>query len=366
MTPGGWPQRAIGTWLLIIVSGVLFAVDLATGRSLLELGAKSAQIWSGELHRLVLPTFLHADIRHILFNMYALLIFGQIVEGILGTRRFLVLYLVGGAVGYIASLLWLPGVPAVGASASVFALMGFTLHYRLRREPLRWLPLDTAFAQIFILNGLIAWFIPNVDHLAHAGGLVGGMLCGSLLGLGRQSKTQGPTRREAATAALVLALILYVGLQPLAIAQLIDRIDPISAQRIDHHFRGYFLAYQASGAVLLWRYADEQDDWNFDGDHFRVDPERPVQLGIFWRWEPGARYEPEARLDYTITWQQDGETVQQAPGVATAVEADRNLVYLRSYTPVLSGQEFTGAWTVTADALEGRFVTLRARISSTR
>lgn len=81
-----------------------------------------------ELWRLIGFQFLHANIGHLFANMLGMFMFGGIVERALGSRRFLVYYLlcgVGGALFYalLASIGWLdPGI-LVGASAGIFGMI---------------------------------------------------------------------------------------------------------------------------------------------------------------------------------------------------------------------------------------------------
>ena len=88
-------------------------------------------VYRGQVWRLLTFQFLHASPMHLFMNMIGLFLFGQIVEGQLGARRYLAFYLlcgVAGAVAYV--LLWACGiliddaaVPMVGASAGVFGVM---------------------------------------------------------------------------------------------------------------------------------------------------------------------------------------------------------------------------------------------------
>lgn len=91
-------------------------------------GFFGAQIW-----RLITFQFLHGDLFHVLFNMYALYMFGPIVERWWRSKPFLIFYLVSGMAGALFfALLWaLPGVldgtspntPLVGASAGIFGIL---------------------------------------------------------------------------------------------------------------------------------------------------------------------------------------------------------------------------------------------------
>jgi membrane associated rhomboid family serine protease len=94
----------------------------------------SAAIGHFQIWRFITYQFLHADMMHILFNMFALYMFGQLIESYLGRRRYLAFYLlsgIGGGVLYvILTMLGFFGaarisaqVPLVGASAGIFGVL---------------------------------------------------------------------------------------------------------------------------------------------------------------------------------------------------------------------------------------------------
>jgi membrane associated rhomboid family serine protease len=76
--------------------------------------------------------FSHEDILHILFNMLGLYWFGRIIHDLIGNRRLINLYILGGLAGGILYLIFYNTIPyfqnqaagssMVGASASVFAI----------------------------------------------------------------------------------------------------------------------------------------------------------------------------------------------------------------------------------------------------
>lgn len=144
---------SVTTWLLVIniamyvLNNVLMparqVVDRATGQVVgflpgfwESIGAFTVadaisrlQVW-----RFISFQFLHANLGHILFNMFALYMFGTLIEQYLGRRRFLAFYLIsgiGGAVMYVILRtlgFFGPGpetahVPLVGASAGIFGLL---------------------------------------------------------------------------------------------------------------------------------------------------------------------------------------------------------------------------------------------------
>ncbi|MGY4514838.1 rhomboid family intramembrane serine protease [Lysobacter sp. HA18] len=85
-----------------------------------------AAVSDGHLARLVTALFLHADWAHLVGNLLFLLIFGVPAERAMGPWRFLTLFLVGGAVANLATVLAI-GTPdrlIIGASGAVSALIG--------------------------------------------------------------------------------------------------------------------------------------------------------------------------------------------------------------------------------------------------
>ena len=85
----------------------------------------AAQPW-----RMITSAFLHSPgtVPHILFNMYALFVFGPVLERLLGGGAFLALYLVAAFGGSVGVLLYLaPGTAVLGASGAIFGLLGALL-----------------------------------------------------------------------------------------------------------------------------------------------------------------------------------------------------------------------------------------------
>lgn len=145
--------------------------------------------------------WLHAPpvgfwVTHILFNMLTLSIFGGPVEARLGSRRFAVLYLLGGltaAFFYLGQAWWEAGFSVatlhqntqeiVGASGAVLAVVAaFAVYYpdaRLFIFPIPF-PIRARKAVIFfIVLSVVFMFVPAlsfIGHSAHIGGLVAGFL----------------------------------------------------------------------------------------------------------------------------------------------------------------------------------------------
>ena len=122
--------------LVMIATYVWIALlpdDAAWREALLRWGTLSGSVtdWGAALRderllTLLSALFIHADVMHLVGNLLFLLIFGLPAERSLGAWRFLVLFLLGGALANLAAAL-LMGAPArsiIGASGGVSAVIG--------------------------------------------------------------------------------------------------------------------------------------------------------------------------------------------------------------------------------------------------
>ena len=182
-----------------------------------RMGAKNdAAIFErGEWWRVVSCNWLHAGVIHLLFNMAAIYQLGVDLERAFGFWRIGTLYLAAGIFGTIVSIVFLPGTLSVGASASVFGLVGaawadvlinFAARGTLRGSGACGLLFATL---LNVCVGLTPW----VDNFMHLGGLVAGVVVGvSLFAKKSYDERTGERRRTLSqeTCALLAALLLIV------------------------------------------------------------------------------------------------------------------------------------------------------------
>ena len=86
----------------------IFLVAYLTGRTELTIrfGQINQLVLDGEWYRMITAAFLHADIMHIGFNMYALYLFGPQIERQMGAMPFAAMYLsaaLAGSAAYLVS-----------------------------------------------------------------------------------------------------------------------------------------------------------------------------------------------------------------------------------------------------------------------
>jgi len=130
-------------------------------------------VQEGQVWRLVTGGFLHAGLMHLAFNMLALWVLGSLLEPVMGTMRFGILYFVSLLGGAFGALLLSPHSPTVGASGAVFGLMGGAFVIMRNRG---FNPLESGLALWMGLNLLITFVVPGISIGGHLGGLAGGVL----------------------------------------------------------------------------------------------------------------------------------------------------------------------------------------------
>ena len=133
--------------------------------------------------RFVTSIFLHAGISHLVFNMFALIMFGNYLELRVGSRKFLEIFLIAGIVGNLAYFLTNPfgKIPAVGASGGIYGIIGaLAMIQPSLIVYVGYVPMPLIFAAlIWALISFIGMFIPsNIAHQAHLAGLIVGALYG--------------------------------------------------------------------------------------------------------------------------------------------------------------------------------------------
>ena len=199
------------TYGLLAVLAVMYVLEGGLGGSpalmrLVNLGAQvNVLVLQGQWWRIVTAIFLHLNWLHILLNGWSLFVMGELVEPAFGWRRFLALFLLGGVMGGLLSLVAYPPYSVlVGASGAIFGLLGATgvialeAQGPLRGYLLRWL------GSILVLNLAFDFMYPGIGVWDHIGGLVGGFLAAYMLGGVR--RLRGLRARIAGGAYVVLCV----------------------------------------------------------------------------------------------------------------------------------------------------------------
>lgn len=200
---------------LLIINGLMFLLTLvleAKGIRLSQyLGLYPIQSPSFKPFQIVTHMFMHGGVWHIVFNMFALWMFGSILERLWGPQRFLFFYLtcglgaaaillgwnfhevaqlkdaiaLGGSDAVMAQQLlqWKLAIPTVGASGAVYGvLIAFgvlfpnTMLYIYMLFPIKAKYLIVGLVVFELYMGIQNSVGDNVAHFAHLGGALFGFL----------------------------------------------------------------------------------------------------------------------------------------------------------------------------------------------
>ena len=123
--------------------------------------------------------FMHGNVVHLLSNLFALSLFGSILEKYIGWKNFLIVFFAAGIVSSIGDVMFYEST--LGASGAVFGVMGCLA--TLRPKQIVWVmgvPMYIIIAAfIWTFLDMMGMFYPdNVAHAAHLYGLGFGMAIG--------------------------------------------------------------------------------------------------------------------------------------------------------------------------------------------
>ena len=171
---------------LIIINALVFVAQMvfdSTWELTNRMALYSYNSGLFEPYQLVTHMFAHGGFFHILFNMYALWMFGSVLERVWGPKRFLIFYLVCGLAAGLTQMFLVSGGAAIGASGAIMGLLAAfaytfpnTQFYILPFPfPIKAKYMAAIYAAIDLFGGF-SGSTDNVAHFAHLGGLVMGFI----------------------------------------------------------------------------------------------------------------------------------------------------------------------------------------------
>lgn len=108
---------------------------------------------------LITALFIHGNLIHLLGNIVFLYVFGNTLEDIIGAKKMLAAFFIGGIFTFlISTLFYPPDIPMAGASASIFTLAAITILVK---------PLRISILFLFLPVGLVAvlYFLFNLFEI---------------------------------------------------------------------------------------------------------------------------------------------------------------------------------------------------------
>ncbi len=141
----------------------------------------------GEWWRLFLHMYLHAGVLHMLFNVFALLFAGKVVEKKIGSLSYLLLYHVIAVANAIIMCLIFPDSTSVGASAGIFGMIGIVCVVKWKKDAVCNENLKKGELIYIIVFSVISLLLGLESFVTHLVAFVFGIIAGLLL----QKKSKG-------------------------------------------------------------------------------------------------------------------------------------------------------------------------------
>ena len=202
------PKKPVITYALIVLNVMMYMAVVLFGNELFyALSDNRDAVLSGQVYRMISSMFIHADIIHLLFNMYALYILGPQVERYYGKTKFTLIYFISGLMGSLFSCVFMSSnTYSMGASGAIFGLLGsiayFTYYYRATLQGL----LRSQVIPVILINLSLGLFISGIDMMGHVGGLIGGLLISMAIGIGDKG------RKSDEINGIIVLILLFIAM----------------------------------------------------------------------------------------------------------------------------------------------------------
>lgn len=180
--------RYLTIWLALIMIAVFVLQSIFPAFESAFVLDKSA-VWHLEIWRFVTSIFLHGSIIHLLSNLFALLLFGIILEKFIGSNKFLLVFFVSGILANVVAWSFYP--QSLGASGAIMGIIGTLAIVRPMMTVWAFgviMPMAVA-AVVWVFVDAIGVFIPdNTGHIAHLSGIFFGILFGLIFWANREQR----------------------------------------------------------------------------------------------------------------------------------------------------------------------------------
>ncbi len=171
---------------LIIINAIVFVAQMVFDSSIGLTNILALYPYNSGLfkpYQLVTHMFAHGGFLHILFNMYALWLFGSVLERIWGPKKFLIFYFVCGLAAGLTQMFLVTTGAAIGASGAIMGLLAAFAYTFPNTEfyiipfpfPIKAKYMAAVYAAIDLFGGFSGGG-DNIAHFAHLGGLAMGFI----------------------------------------------------------------------------------------------------------------------------------------------------------------------------------------------
>lgn len=136
---------------------------------------------NNHVYELITSMFLHGSLSHLFFNMFALFIFGLLLEKNIGSKKFVYVYFFSGLIASFSAFIFYYNTPVLGASGAIYGAMGAL--GVVRPKLVVWVlgaPMPAFLAVVIWFFVSLAGIFSegNIAHGAHLFGLITGVVFG--------------------------------------------------------------------------------------------------------------------------------------------------------------------------------------------
>lgn len=204
------PKKPVITYLLVALMIIIFILMYILGNGSLDtntLYSFGGLVKEGSFIRLFTSMFLHIGIIHLVMNMWALILLGKQTESFYGHFKTLIIFIFSGVVGNLLSVILMgSNTISAGASGAIFGLMGAILYFAINQRTYMGEALKKEILPVIIVNLLFGFMLTGINMYAHIGGLIGGILISTALGIKYKSSKFEKVNGWIASVILILLL----------------------------------------------------------------------------------------------------------------------------------------------------------------
>lgn len=204
------PKKPVITYLLVALMIIVFILMYILGNGSLDtntLYSFGGLVKEGSFIRLFTSMFLHIGIIHLVMNMWALILLGKQIESFYGHFKTLIIFIFSGVVGNLLSVILMgSNTISAGASGAIFGLMGAILYFAINQRTYMGEALKKEILPVIIVNLLFGFMLTGINMYAHIGGLIGGILISTALGIKYKSSKFEKVNGWIASVILILLL----------------------------------------------------------------------------------------------------------------------------------------------------------------
>lgn len=174
--------------LLVVTLGIFAYLQLiypgtpGVGAAILYGAKYNPLIYGGQYWRLLTSSLLHIDLMHLLLNLVFLYQFGKLVETTFGWWRLLLIMIASAFMGGLFSYAFVTNV-SLGASGIAYGLLGALLFLGIENRKMFMGIVRNLVFPILLLSLFWVMVDPVIDGYSHLGGLAGGFLSATILGI---------------------------------------------------------------------------------------------------------------------------------------------------------------------------------------